>query len=295
MKEKLQALRERLVIDILRFTPKGALSHLMGFAARRRVPRPLRAPLYGSFARRFGVRLDEIERPLAEYARFNDFFTRRLVAGARPMMGGPEVAVSPCDGVVAEFGDIHDGRLIQCKGRDYSLRGLLGDDDMALRFEGGRYATIYLSPKDYHRVHAPAGGSITGYHHLPGKFFPVNPAAVKHVPGLFTVNERIVTYLDTELGPCALVMVAATGVGHMTMAYDAVETHRRRRTPYRVRYASPRVIRKGDELGAFNLGSTVVLVWAPGRVAWTGLARGAAVRLGQPIAERAAASSGAAA
>ena len=295
MKEKLQALRERLVIDVLRLTPKGALSHVIGWGARRKLPKILRAPLYRGFARQVGANLDEVERPLAEYARFNDFFTRNLVPGARSISSAPGIAVMPCDGRVAEFGDVVDGRMIQCKGRDSSLRGLLGDDAMALGFAGGRFATIYLSPKDYHRVHSPAEGTITGWHHLPGAFYPVNPAAVKHVAGLFTVNERIVTYLDTPLGACALVMVAATGVGHMTMAYDAVETHRKRRKPYRVRYDAPRPIERGGELGAFNLGSTVVMVWQRGRIEWTGLRQGEMVRLGQPMARALAARSGAAA
>src|SRR5690349_4666893 len=120
MSDKLKSLRERLVIDVLRFTPKGALSHLIGWGARRRLPKPLRAPVYRAFAERFGANLDEVERPLAEYPRFNDFFTRKLTEGARRIERAEDVVVSPCDGTVAEFGRIADGKLIQCKGRDYS-------------------------------------------------------------------------------------------------------------------------------------------------------------------------------
>src|SRR5262249_29240877 len=152
------------------------------------------------------------------------------------------------------------GRLMQAKGIDYKLANLIPDEDAAARFEGGAYLTIYLAPRDYHRVHVPAEGKVNGFQHVPGALFPVNRLAVEGIAGLFTVNERLVTFLDTDHGEVAVVMVAATGVGNMTVAYDAVETHARGkgRPGARVRYAAPRRVARGEDLGAFHLGSTVI-------------------------------------
>src|SRR5262249_33674887 len=154
------------------------------------------------------------------------------------------------------------GRLIQAKGIDYKLANLIPDDVAIARFEGGAYLTIYLAPKDYHRVHVPTDGTVNGFQHIPGALFPVNALSVRNVAGVFTVNERLATFLDTDHGEIAVVMVAATGVGHMTVAYDAVETHARGRgrPGPRVRYAAPRRVARGEDLGAFHLGSTVILL-----------------------------------
>src|SRR5262249_26309237 len=160
--------------------PKGALSHGIGWLARRHVPRPLREHLYTGFARRVGAdptAPDLAEHPLSSYERFDDFFTRRLPLGARPVAAGDDVAVCPCDGVLSEAGIAEGGRMIQCKGRDYTIRGLLADEAEARAFEGGAYATLYLAPRNYHRVHAPTGDRVTGYRHIPGAFFPVNPVS----------------------------------------------------------------------------------------------------------------------
>jgi phosphatidylserine decarboxylase len=285
------ALRERCAVDLLRWTPKGAYSRGIGWIARRRVPKFLRRFVYGGFARRVGADLGQLDRPLDAFERFDDFFTRPLKPGARPIAEGDDVVVSPVDGVVSELGVADGGRLIQCKGLDYTVRGLLAEAVEARAFEGGAYATVYLAPRDYHRVHAPAQGRVTAYRHIPGAFFPVNALAVRHVAGLFSLNERLVTYLETPLGRVAVVMVAATGVGHITVAYDReVRTHRQGsagRTGWVQRYASPRPLARGAELGTFHLGSTVILLFEPGRVrldTW----RGQTVRVGQRIGERTA-------
>jgi len=284
----LSALRERLLVDLVRWAPKGTFSRLVGFCAKRSLPRAIREPLYRAFAERVGADLGEVERPLADYDSLDAFFTRRLRPGVRPIADGEGVVVSPCDGTLSACGTAVDGELIQAKGRDYRVRDLVCDETAAARFEGGTYVTIYLAPRDYHRVHAPLDGRVTGFHHLPGAFFPVNPLAVKHVDALFTRNERLITYLDTEAGECAVVMVAATGVGHMTVTYDAVETHQpgRGRKQARERLSSPRPLARGEELGTFHLGSTVVLLFEPGRVKLESLAAGARIRLGEPIARR---------
>lgn len=284
-------LRERAFIDALRWAPKGLFTHGIGWAARRHVPRPLRASLYGRFAQRVGADLDELDRPLEGYSSFDDFFTRALPPGARPVEHGDDVAVSPCDGVISEVGLSEGGRMIQCKGLDYTVRGLLADENEARAFAGGPYATIYLAPKNYHRVHTPTGGAITGYRHVPGAFFPVNPPSVRQVAGLFSINERLITLVDGPLGRIAVVMVAAMGVGHMTASYDQVETHRGGTGRVRT-YVDPKPIEKGAELGIFHLGSTVIVLFQPGRVTLAGLEKGRAIRMGEPLGRRTAGRSG---
>lgn len=287
--------RDRAYIDLLRWTPKGALSHGIGWLSRRYIPRPMRRKFYTQFARRAGIDLATIDRPIDDYRNLDEFFTRGLQPGSRPIAPGNDVVVSPCDGVLSEAGVTEGGRILQCKGRDYTVRGLLADEVEARTFEGGAFATIYLAPSNYHRVHAPTGDSVTGYHHIPGAFFPVNAASVRHVAGLFSINERLVTYLQGPLGRVAVVMVAATGVGHITVSYDTVETHRRqsgRQHGWTQHYAQARPLPKGAELGTFHLGSTVILLFQPGRVTLAGLERGRPVQVGQPLGYRAAGRAG---
>jgi phosphatidylserine decarboxylase len=260
-----QRVRERLAIDALRWAPKGTIAHGIGWMARQRVPKRLRARLYRGFAERYGADLGEVPEPLEAYESFDAFFTRGIPDGSRPIAPGDDVAVSPCDGVLSEVGLADGGRMLQCKGRDYTVRGLLGDEAEARPFIGGPYATIYLAPRNYHRVHTPAGGHVVGYRHVPGAFFPVNPASVRHVAGLFSINERLVTYLEGPLGRIAVVMIAAIGVGHITVKYDSIETHRGAQRMART-YVEPIPVAKGAELGTFHLGSTVVVLFQPGRV-----------------------------
>jgi phosphatidylserine decarboxylase len=228
--------------------------------------------------------VDEAELPLASYRTFGSFFTRRLKAGARPIAPGDGVPISPVDGAVSACGIGEAGRLFQAKGRDYLLSALLADADEARRFEGGSYATLYLSPRDYHRIHAPLGGSILGYSYVPGKLWPVNRPSVRGVPDLFAVNERVVTYLETPLGHVAVVAVGATCVGRIRLAYeDDVITDAGHAASKR-RYDVPPRVAKGEELGVFEMGSTVILLFERGRVALDErLVPDAPVKLGEPI------------
>ena len=283
--------RERVAVDVLRWTPKGSFSRGIGWLARRRVPRPLRKPLYAGFARYAGADLSLLDRPLDAFERFDDFFTRPLAPGARPVAEGDDVVVSPVDGLISQVGISDGGRLIQCKGLDYTVRGLLADPVEARAFEGGAYATIYLAPRDYHRIHSPVAGQIAGYRHIPGAFFPVNPLSVRNVAGLFSINERLVTYLDGEFGRVAVVKVAATGVGHITLSYDrTVHSHRRGaagRHGWAQKYVTPRPVAPAEELAMFHLGSTVILLFEPGRVVLEGK-EGDVVRVGGRIGRRGA-------
>jgi phosphatidylserine decarboxylase len=197
------------------------------------------------------------------------------------------VVVSPVDGRVSEAGRADAGRMIQAKGIDYTVAALLGDAGLARRFEGGAWTTLYLSPRDYHRIHFPLSGAITGWRYLPGELWPVNAASVGNVPGLFTVNERLVTLLDTPLGLTAIVAVGATVVGRVRASYDRavpLTDQPGAEGMQRGDYAPPRPVGKGAELGAFEMGSTVILVFEPGRVRLSPrLVPGAVVRVGEPI------------
>lgn len=278
-------MNDRLFISALRLVPKNALSRLMGALTRWRAPRPVLLLAMRAFARRYGIELTECP-DLEAYPTFGDFFARPLRPGLRPVAPGEQVVVSPVDAVVSETGVAAAGRLVQAKGIDYPAAALLGDGALARRLEGGAFATLYLSPRDYHRIHLPLGGRITGWRYLPGKLWPVNPASVRTVPGLFALNERLVTVLETPLGACAVVAVGATVVGRVQAYYDPAVPHTNRpgAGPERHDYPSPLPAEKGQELGAFEMGSTVILLFEPGEVRLDPrLAPGVRVRVGEAI------------
>jgi phosphatidylserine decarboxylase len=274
---------DALLIAALRVLPKNALSRAAGALTRWRAPAPVRLAAMRAFARRYGIDLSECD-DLAVFRTFGEFFARPLRPGLRPIAPGDEVVISPVDGVVSEAGIAERGRLVQAKGLDYTAAALLGDEALARRLEGGAWTTIYLSPRDYHRIHFPLGGAVSGWRYLPGRLWPVNPASVRSVPGLFTVNERLVTVLETPLGRCAVVAVGATVVGRVRAYYDPTvpPTNLRGGRVEARDYPTPVAVAKGGELGAFEMGSTVVLMFEPGRVALR-LAAGERVRVGQAI------------
>jgi phosphatidylserine decarboxylase len=269
----------------MRLVPKNALSRAAGALTRWRAPAPVRLLAMKAFARRYGIDLTECP-DLEVYRSFGEFFARPLRPGLRPIEPGADVLVSPVDATVSEAGLATGGRLLQAKGIDYALAALLADDALANRLAGGSYATLYLSPRDYHRIHFPLGGKVLGWRYVPGKLWPVNPSSVRTVPGLFTSNERLVTVMDTPLGRCALVAVGATVVGRVHAFYDpsVPYTNQPGAAPRRHDYGKPLPVEKGQELGAFEMGSTVILVTEPGRVRLDPrLAAGARVRVGEPI------------
>jgi phosphatidylserine decarboxylase len=274
---------ERAFVAALRLLPKEGLSRAVGSATRWGLPHPLLMALLRSFAARYRVDLAECA-DLSTFRTFDEFFTRRLLPGTRPIAPGEEVVVSPVDGLVSEAGLAEEGRLLQAKGLDYPLDELVGDPVLAERLAGGAYATLYLSPRDYHRIHFPLAGRITGWRYLPGGLWPVNPPAVRNVPRLFCVNERLVTLLESRLGLCAIVAVGATVVGRIRALYDPSipPTNLPRASRQGRDYSDPIQVEKGAELGIFEMGSTVILLFEPGRVRLE-LAPGARVRVGQAI------------
>jgi phosphatidylserine decarboxylase len=264
----------------------AAYSALVGWGATKALPARLRPLAYRAFARAVGANLDEVELDLAGYESLGDFFARKLRHGARVIDAAARSIISPCDGVIAARGVASDGTLVQAKGRTYQLAELVADAALAARLTGGAYATIYLSPRDYHRVHIPLDATVLGYDYLPGTLWSVKPRVMEHRDGVLARNERVVFRLDAgPVGHVALVMVGAGGVGNIRVAPELgggdTAWWRSAREPRRVELAG--VARKrGDELGAFRLGSTVVLVFAPGRAELEGEI-GSALQFGQRI------------
>jgi phosphatidylserine decarboxylase len=267
----------------------ASYSALIGWTAARELPVRLRSLAYRAFARAVGANLEEAELPLGAYPSFGDFFARGLRRGTRTVDPSPAAVVAPCDGVMAACGIATGGMLLQAKGHTYRLADLVGDEVLALRLTGGHYATIYLSPRDYHRVHAPIDAAVTGYEYIPGALWPVNPRLAGRREGLLARNERVVIRLNSRTaGDVALVMVGAVGVGNIRLSHPAFPsqfpdsaTLRPASERYRAELRDVRV-RRGDELGAFRLGSTVVMAFAPGTVVLQG-SMGQPVRFGERI------------
>jgi phosphatidylserine decarboxylase len=291
----------RLVLRLLGRLPQGALSRSFGRLADVPLPTGTRRAVLGGFARAVGIDLSEAELPLEAYPTLNAFFVRRLRPGAREWPDEPGTLASPVDGVVGQLGVVSGGRLLQAKGRSYTAAELL-DHAAAERYEGGSFVTIYLSPRHYHRIHAPCSGEIPSARHVPGELLPVNAPAVAHVPRLFVRNERLICHLDGPLGRVAVVAVGAYNVGRISAAFDpawggplgpvaSLSTwagNRRGATAAEHVYEPPVPVRMGDEIMAFHLGSTVVLLLERGAALRPGLAPGRDVALGEPIAGPAA-------
>jgi phosphatidylserine decarboxylase len=270
----------RLLILLLSVLPKHGMSRVAGRIANLRVPSALRGAVYRGYARIFGADLEEVELPLTSYASVNEFFTRRLKPGLRPV--APNAIVSPVDGAVGAYGPVADDVLVQAKGRTYSLAALVGDPELAHAMDGGTFATLYLAPKDYHRIHVPLDGDIVSATYIPGELWPVNVHAVTHVADLFAVNERIVVTIRGRAGgTMAVVLVGATMVGTTRVAFDDLHTNARRRVVDRRRYDPPKPVRAGEQLGHFEFGSTVIVVCSRYAGAIDPLVEGETVRLGQ--------------
>jgi phosphatidylserine decarboxylase len=272
----------RLLILVLSVLPKHAMSRAAGGIANLPVPRRLRPSVFRAFAKIFGAVLDEAELPLSEYASINAFFTRQLKPGLRPV--APAAIVSPVDGTVGAYGPVSGDVLVQAKGRNYSLAALLGDDALARSMDGGTFSTLYLAPRDYHRIHVPIDGDVVSATYIPGELWPVNVHAVMHVADLFAVNERIVVTIRGRAGgTMAVVLVGATMVGTTRIAFDDLHTNARRREVQRRTYDPPIPVEAGGPLGHFEFGSTVIVVCSRNAGAIDPLAEGQTVRMGQRL------------
>lgn len=278
MKDKLFVLSQYL-------TPQLAVSRLAGRLADCDRTPALKNRVVKWFIGRYGVNMSEALEPNPEaYPSFNAFFTRELKPGIRPLAGGNETFVSPVDGAISQLGRVNDDRVFQAKGQSFSLNELLGDDQRLTReFEDGEFATIYLSPKDYHRIHMPMAGTLREMIHIPGKLFSVNPVTAENVPNLFARNERVVCIFDTAAGPLALVLVGAMIVGSVETVWNGVVVPSGNQvSATRYQGEQARAFAKGEEMGRFRLGSTVVMVMPKGRVRWNkDQVAGKSVRMGE--------------
>ena len=279
--------RRRSALAALSLLPKSTLSHLAGRAAGRRLPRPIRNGVIRGFGRTFGVDFSEVRDPLDSFASLQDFFTRALREGARPIDPAPDAFVAPCDGAWGASGTVEQGLLLQVKGRRYSLSELLKGIDTA-PLEGGAFATLYLSPRDYHRFHMPCTARIVRATYLPGALWPVNRLGVEGVEALFARNERLCVGCRIAPGEgdadLWIVAVGATMVGKAHVVFDDLSTHVRGVSAPQIRdYDPSHDLAKGDELGRFEFGSTLVLVAAPRLLSLTSQPPGTPLRLGTRI------------
>jgi phosphatidylserine decarboxylase len=287
MKESRAAsLADRVKSLLLYPLPHHGVSGIVHRATRWRL-RPWKNWLIRTISRRYGVDLaDARERNPGAYEHFNAFFTRELAHGARPLPAEPRAIACPADGTVSELGALDGGHILQAKGHRYTASALLGGDEaLAARFQGGHFLTVYLSPRDYHRVHMPLGGRLRRMIHVPGRLFSVAPHTVRAVPGLFARNERVVTLFDTDAGPMALVLVGAICVASIETVWAGEVVPPRARRVTRTDYDDPtlRFIR-GSEIGRFNMGSTVIVLFPRGKVDWSSALRaGDEVRMGQAV------------
>ncbi|GBF50667.1 bifunctional phosphatidylserine decarboxylase and sodium/alanine symporter [Leptospira ryugenii] len=259
--------RYEIIKDIyllfLTILPKNLISKLFGYFSTLKLPRFMMIIILKAFAKAYKINLDEAELEIQEYASLNQFFTRALRAEARIIDSAENAIVSPTDSKITSFGNINESTIIQAKGIDYSVKELIGSEKYYKSFTNGKYITFYLSPQDYHRIHSPFYGQILGYYYEPGKLFPVNDLAVLNIRGLFPKNERLITFLQTEYGKIAVIKVGASNVGKIRVTYDnKIVTNNWIRFSKEHEYKDVSIfIDKGSEMGRFEMGSTVILVF----------------------------------
>ncbi|HCF5955269.1 TPA: phosphatidylserine decarboxylase [Pseudomonas aeruginosa] len=281
--------KDRLFICSQYLLPHHLLSRLIGFAADCRATW-FKDRLIAWFARRYQVDMREAQvEDLQAYEHFNAFFTRALKDGARPLAQEPGAVLCPADGAISQLGLIEHGRIFQAKGHSYNLAELLGGDaELAAPFMGGDFATVYLSPRDYHRVHMPLAGTLREMVYVPGRLFSVNQTTAENVPELFARNERVVCLFDTERGPMAVVLVGAMIVASIETVWAGLVTPPKRELKtfrYDEAARAPIRLEKGAELGRFKLGSTAIVLFGPQQVAFTdGLGAASPVRMGECLA-----------
>lgn len=256
------------------------------------------------FIRRYNVEMSEAVEPNPDaYVCFNDFFTRALKPLSRPISSAPKNLACPVDGFVSQAGNIEQGSIFQAKGQSYTLNELLaGNEEWTSTFSNGHFATLYLSPSNYHRIHMPIDGTLTGMTYVPGRLFSVNPATARTIPRLFARNERVIIYFETALGMMAIILVGAIFVGSMETTWHGMITpphggkinhweysHDPDNSGQSLAPEAPTssqlvTLKKGAELGRFNMGSTVILLCQPDTILWQHLQSGMPVRMGQTIA-----------
>ncbi len=275
----------RLAAETLRFLPRKEISRAIGRVASRTGPDGLLARAIDMYVRAYSVDLSECEVPSGGFRTFNEFFTRPLREGARPLDADPSAILSPADGKIEDAGPIDDRAELLVKGRPYQVGELIGSEEEGRRLAGGSFVVVYLSPRDYHRVHAPVTGEITLGRHIGGTLYPVNRIGVEHVPRLFAKNERVVmTQSTARFGDVVTVMVGALVVGGIVVSFDKTLVSRRGPARGEVRYDPPPQLARGQELGSFELGSTAIVLIPAQAQATLSVTPGQSIRMGEAIA-----------
>jgi phosphatidylserine decarboxylase len=274
-----------LALELLRLLPRNLISRAAGRFAALPLPRSWVRAEIALFARAVGVDLSEVREPLASFASLQEFFTRELREGARRIDPADDALVAPCDGAWGESGDIEAGRLLQVKGRPYSLADLLASREDAAAFDGGSFATFYLAPRDYHRFHSPCDVRVERARYVPGTLWPVNRIGLTGVDGLFAQNERIAARMRVRRGDTLLCLVAvgATLVGKIRLRFDSLETNQSGARATERDYPGGIPLAKGEEWGRFEFGSTLVLAAERGAVELDAQPPGSRLRLGERI------------
>lgn len=276
----------QLKIFLFRVIPKSLVSRIFGIIALIPMPSGLMQKIINWYVAKYGVNLEEAVIPEKGFRNLNSFFTRQLRKNARRISRGKEDVVSTTDSRVDQYGKITKDTILQAKGVDYSVRDLI-PSEMAEKFIDGSFITLYLSPGDYHRIHSPVTGEITGYYNIPGKLFTVQEFMVKGLKGLFAVNERLITYIKTKKGYVAVCKIGAINVGKISLSYDKAVTNRFIRRPREFFYGEGDMpsVKKGDEIGTFNLGSTVIIIFQKNMVRFDRLKAGTKIKMGERIGE----------
>lgn len=289
---------DKLFIFFQYIVPQHLLSRLAGKLANTKISW-IKDPFTRWFVDHFGIDMSEAkETDPCAYASFNDFFTRELKEDARPIDSQENSIVSPADGAISQLGKVEHGRIFQAKGQSYSSLELLGgDSSLAAEFNDGHFATIYLSPRDYHRVHMPYGGKLRSMIHVPGDLFSVNETTAENVPRLFSRNERLVCIFDTDIGPMAVVLVGAMIVASIETVWAGQVTPQERtiqRRDYDLEATNDLLnLAKGEEMGRFKLGSTAVVLFGKDAIDWIdGFEAKTPTRMGETIAEKQASTAG---
>ncbi len=259
---------DRLRTSVQYLLPQHGLSRLVGKIASSTTPW-IKDTFIQRFAERYNVDMSEaLEPDLSQYACFNDFFTRALKPGARPLCTENDSILCPADGAISQLGPITNDRVFQAKGHDYSLNDLLADNTSAQAYIGGQFATVYLSPRDYHRVHMPLTGKLTRSVYVPGDLFSVNTLTAQTVPNLFARNERLVAHFDTEAGPMVVILVGAMIVASIETVWGGVEAIGSEIRTRDFAAHEQITLNSGDELGRFRLGSTAIILFGPNVMSW---------------------------
>ncbi|MFT5163434.1 MAG: phosphatidylserine decarboxylase [Alteromonadaceae bacterium] len=271
--EQIEMVKTKVKIALQYALPKHGLSRLVGKFAAAQAGIFTKVAI-SAFIKHYKINMAEAQHPNPrDYNTFNEFFTRALKPGARILAQGEQLFVHPVDGAISQLGDIVDDAIFQAKGHDYSLIELLGGDDATAEpFQGGKFATVYLAPKDYHRIHMPMAGTLKEMIYIPGDLFSVNPLTAQNVPNLFARNERVVAIFDTQIGPLAMVLVGATIVASIETVWAGTVTPPTGKQVFRWSYsttgANKIVLDKGEEMGRFKLGSTIVAIFPKDRVSF---------------------------